>query len=311
MRAARPPQASNCAPAGGSAAAKPLAWAGDASDASQACPAPSGSGAAVSAHRHRRRLVAFTRGGAAVVVLLAAWEYFARSGVFSPAITPPLGTIAAALGVMVVDGSIFKHTLATMLRVAIGLAIALAIAIPLGMLMGRHALWERILRPPLAVLMPIPSLAWVPLVVLWFGIGNVSTVLIVVYASTFSLLYNVWMGVRTINPLWIRAASAMNADGPRLFRHVIWPAALPSIITGIRLAFGRAWIAVIGGELLASPQWGLGKLIFDAKEFLNADVMLAALFVIGVLGLFFERVVFQLLEQATVNKWGMATGARR
>ncbi|HET8876712.1 MAG TPA: ABC transporter permease [Casimicrobiaceae bacterium] len=259
----------------------------------------------------RLRVVPFARGVIAIALLLAAWEYFARSGIFSQAITPPLETIVAALVAMIADGSIFRHTLATMLRVAIGLAIALAIAIPLGMLMGRHPLWERILRPPLAVLMPIPSLAWVPLVVLWFGIGNVATVLIVVYASTFSLLYNVWMGVRTINPLWLRAAQAMNARGVRLFRHVVWPAALPSIITGVRLAFGRAWIAVIGGELLASPQWGLGKLIFDAKEFLNADVMLAALLVIGVLGLFFERVVFQLLEQVTVNRWGMATGAGR
>ena len=259
----------------------------------------------------RVRVVPFARGVIAIALLLAAWEYFARSGIFSQAITPPLETIVAALVAMIADGSIFRHTLATMLRVAIGLAIALAIAIPIGMLMGRHPLWARILRPPLAVLMPIPSLAWVPLVVLWFGIGNVATVLIVVYASTFSLLYNVWMGVRTINPLWLRAAQAMNARGVRLFRHVVWPAALPSIITGVRLAFGRAWIAVIGGELLASPQWGLGKLIFDAKEFLNADVMLAALLVIGLLGLFFERVVFQLLEQVTVNRWGMATGAGR
>ena len=259
----------------------------------------------------RMRVVPFARGAIAIALLLAAWEYFARSGIFSQAITPPLETIVAALVAMIADGSIFRHTLATMLRVAIGLTIALAIAIPLGMLMGRHPLWERILRPPLAVLMPIPSLAWVPLVVLWFGIGNVATVLIVVYASTFSLLYNVWMGVRTINPLWLRAAHAMNARGARLFRHVVWPAALPSIITGVRLAFGGSWIAFMGGELLASPQWGLGKLIFDAKEFLNADVMLAALLVIGLLGLFFERVVFQLLEQVTVNRWGMATGAGR
>jgi NitT/TauT family transport system permease protein len=261
--------------------------------------------------RRRTRHVAFVRGAIAIGVLLAAWESFARSGIFSQAITPPLETIGAALAAMIVDGSIFKHTLATMLRVAAGLAIALAIAIPLGMLMGRHPWWERILRPPLAVLMPIPSLAWVPLVVLWFGIGNVATVLVVVYASTFSLLYNVWMGVKTIDPIWVRAAQAMNAGGARLFSHVVWPAGLPSIITGTRLAFGRAWIAVIGGELLASPQWGLGKLIFDAREFLNADVMLAALFVIGALGLFFESVVFQLLERATVEKWGMAGGAER
>lgn len=264
------------------------------------------------AHQPRRgSVVRALRGAAAIIVLLLAWEYFARSGIFSKAVTPPLETIMAALLGMIADGTIFRHTGATMLRVFAGLAIALALAIPIGMLMGRYPLWERILRPPVNLLMPIPSLAWVPLVVLWFGIGNVSTVLIVVYASTFSLLYNVWTGVRTINPIWIRAAHSMNADGARLFRQVIWPAALPSIITGIRLAFGRAWIAVIGGELLASPEWGLGKLIFDAKEFLNADIMLAALLVIGIVGLFFERVVFQLLEQATVNKWGMATGGRR
>ena len=248
------------------------------------------------------------RGMLGVLVLSIAWEYFARSGMFSKAITPPLEVIFATLVNLLADGTLVKHASATMVRVFVGLAIAFAIALPLGMLMGRYPLWERALRPSLNVLMPIPSLAWVPLVVLWFGIGNVATVLVVVYASTFPLLYNVWTGVRAVNPLWIRAATAMNADSTRLFRHVIWPAALPYIITGARLSFGRAWIAVIGGELLASPEWGLGKVIFDAKEFLNADVMLAALFVIGVIGLFFERVVFQYIEKATVNKWGMARG---
>ncbi|HVO88098.1 MAG TPA: ABC transporter permease [Casimicrobiaceae bacterium] len=248
------------------------------------------------------------RGALGVIVLLVAWEYFARSGMFSKAITPPLEVIFVTLVNLLADGTLIKHAAATMVRVFAGLAIALAVAVPLGMLMGRYPLWEWLLRPPLNVLMPIPSLAWVPLVVLWFGIGNVATVLVVVYASTFPLLYNVWTGVRTVNPLWIRAATVMNADSARLFRHIIWPAALPYVITGMRLSFGRAWIAVIGGELLASPEWGLGKVIFDAKEYLNADVMLAALFMIGVIGLFFERVVFQYVEKVTVNKWGMTRG---
>lgn len=251
------------------------------------------------------------RGLLGVAVLLLGWEYFARSGIYSQAITPPIEAILAALGGMLADGTLVKHAGATMLRVFVGLALALAIAVPLGMLMGRSPTWERLLRPPLNVLMPIPSLAWVPLVVLWFGIGNVATVLVVVYAATFPLLYNVWTGVRAVNPLWIRAASVMNADGTRLLRHIIWPACLPYIITGVRLSFGRAWIAVIGGELLASPEWGLGKLIFDAKEFLNADVMLAALVVIGMLGLLFERVVFQYIENATVHRWSMTLGAQR
>ena len=259
----------------------------------------------------RRAWLKSLRGALGVAAALVVWEAFARSGLFSKAITPPLETIVSALAAMAADGTLVRHTGATLLRVFAGLAISLALAVPLGMLMGRFPLWERMLRPVLNVLLPIPSLAWVPLVVLWFGIGNVSTVLVVVYASTFPLLLNVWTGVRTVNPLWIRAASAMNAHGARLFRHVVWPAALPYIITGVRLSFGRAWIAVIGGELLASPEWGLGKLIFDAKEFLNADVMLAALIVIGAIGLLFERVVFQYIENVTVNRWGMAVGARK
>jgi NitT/TauT family transport system permease protein len=257
--------------------------------------------------RHRR----LYRGALGVAVLLCCWEFFARSGMYSKAITPPLESILRQLASMIADGSILLHAGATMLRVFVGLAIALAIPVPFGMLMGRYPLWERLLRPVVSVFMPIPSLAWVPLVVLWFGIGNVATVLVVVYASVFPLLYQVWAGVRAVNPLWVRAATVMNANASQLFGLIIWPAALPFIITGLRLSFGRAWIAVIGGELLASPNWGLGKVIFDAAEFLNADVMLAALIVIGAIGLFFERVVFQALEAATVERWGMATSASR
>ena len=138
------------------------------------------------------------------------------------------------------------------------------------MLDGSPRAVERILRPPLAVLMPIPSLGVGAAVVPWFGIGNVATVLIVVYASTFPLLYNVWNGCRRSIRCGLRAAQAMNAEAlPALSRDVIWRAALPSIITGIRLALGVHGSRSSAASS-ASPQWGLGKLIFDAKEYLNA-----------------------------------------
>lgn len=100
----------------------------------------------------------------------------------------------------------------------------------------------------------------------------------------------------------------MGADEATLFRKVIWPGAQPYIITGLRLAFGRAWIGVIGGELLASPKLGLGEIIFNAVEFLDAGVMLGTLVGIGVIGVVFERFVFQTLEQTTVRRWGMVAG---
>lgn len=242
--------------------------------------------------------------------MLAVWEAFARSGLFSEALTPPLIQIAKTAWQMILDGRLEKNAAYTLGRVLLGLFFACLIGIPIGMLMGRIRRVERFFLPLLSVLMPIPSLAWAPLFVLWFGIGEVTTLLVVTYAAAFPVVYNVWTGVRAVNPLWTRAAITMGANQKQLFRKIVLPGASPYVITAMRLAFGRAWIAVIGGELLASPVWGLGRVIFDAKEFLNSDVMMASLIAIGVIGLLFERVVFQVLEQRTVGRWGMVAMAK-
>jgi NitT/TauT family transport system permease protein len=176
--------------------------------------------------------------------------------------------------------------------------------------MARFKPVESFCLPLVSALMPIPSLAWVPVFILWFGLGNTVTVLIVFYAAMFPMLLNTWSGVRAVNPLWLRAAGAMGANEQALFWKVIIPGASPFIITGLRQAFLRAWIAVVGAEMLAASDWGLGWVIFDAKEFLNADVMLASLAVIGCIGLVFERLVFGALERATVLRWGMVRAAK-
>jgi NitT/TauT family transport system permease protein len=185
------------------------------------------------------------------------------------------------------------------------MGIAVAVALPLGTLMGRFRPVERFLLPLASALMPIPSLAWVPVFILWFGLGNGTAIGIVLYAALFPMLLNAWSGVRSVNPLWLRAAGAMGADEGALFWKVIIPGAAPFVITGLRQAFLRAWIAVVGAEMLAASDWGLGWVIFDAKEFLKADVMLASLAVIGLIGFAFERLVFGALERATVERWGM------
>jgi NitT/TauT family transport system permease protein len=176
--------------------------------------------------------------------------------------------------------------------------------------MGRYRLVESFVLPLASALMPIPSLAWVPVFILWFGLGNTVAILIVFYAALFPMLLNTWSGVRAVNPLWLRAASAMGADETALFWKVMIPAASPFIITGLRQAFLRSWIAVVGAEMLAASDWGLGWVIFDAKEFLNADVMLASLAVIGAIGFAFERLAFGSLERATVLRWGMVASTK-
>jgi len=249
---------------------------------------------------------------AAITLAMAAvlYEAIARAGAFPAALMPTLPTIARTLVSMLADGTMVQHALYTLYRVLFGFALATVVGLPLGILMARFQPVERFFLPLVSALMPIPSFALVPLFMLWFGIGNLTTIMIVFYAATFPMLFNTWTGVRSVNPLWLRAAGAMGADEQRLFWKVIIPGASPFIITGLRQAFLRCWIAVVGAEMIAASDWGLGWVIFDAKEFLNADVMLASLIVIGGIGFVFERLVFGTLERATVQRWGMVRAAK-
>ena len=245
-----------------------------------------------------------------IAVAAAIYEGMARSGVFPRALLPTLPKVAETLFDLIADGSMLRHAGATMYRMLLGFSLAVVIGLPLGVLMARSRPVENFFLPLASALMPIPSLAWVPVFILWFGLGNTVSVLIVFYAAMFPMLLNAWSGVRSVNQLWLRAAGAMGANENALFWKVIIPGASPFIITGLRQAFLRSWIAVVGAEMIAASDWGLGWVIYDAKEFLNADVMLASLAVIGALGFLFERVVFGGLERATVQRWGMVRAAK-
>jgi NitT/TauT family transport system permease protein len=255
-------------------------------------------------------LRSYVRASIVLVVALVVYEIVARSGHFPKALMPTLSTVLATFWDMLIDGTMLRHTLYTLYRVLFGFALAMVVGIPLGIMMARFRPVENFLLPLVSALMPIPSFALVPLFMLWFGIGNLTTIIIVFYAATFPMLFNTWSGVRAVNPIWLRAAGAMGADEHKLFWKVIIPGASPFIITGMRQSFIRAWIAVVGAEMIAASSWGLGWVIFDAKEFLNADVMLSSLIVIGFLGFMFERLVFGSLERSTVLKWGMVRRAK-
>ncbi len=263
---------------------------------------------APSATGERRRSAAIAV--ATLVVAALIYDAVARTGYFPPVLMPTLPKIGAKLVEVLLDGTMLVHTAGTLARVLFGLVLAVAIGLPLGILMGRFKPVENFVMPLASALMPIPSLAWVPVFILWFGLGNTVAVLIVFYAALFPMLLNTWSGVRAVNPIWLRAAGAMGADERALFWKVIVPGASPFIITGLRQAFLRAWIAVIGAEFLAASDFGLGWVIFDAKEFLNADLMLASLAVIGGIGFVFERLVFGSIEKATVQRWGMVRNAK-
>jgi NitT/TauT family transport system permease protein len=256
------------------------------------------------------RIRSLRRGLTSILVAAAIYEAVARSGYFAPALMPTLGTVAQTFFFMLLDGTLLGHAAATLYRVLFGFGLAVAAGLPLGVLMGRFHPVEHFVLPLASALMPIPSLAWVPVFILWFGLGDTVTILIVFYAALFPMLLNTWSGVRSVNPIWLRAAGAMGANEQALFWKVIIPGASPFIIAGLRQSFLRSWIAVIGAEMLAASNWGLGWVIFDAKQFLNADVMLASIIAIGLIGFAAERFVFGSLERATIYRWGMSRIAK-
>jgi ABC-type nitrate/sulfonate/bicarbonate transport system permease component len=171
--------------------------------------------------------------------------------------------------------------------------------------MGRSRWAEDFFVPIVSVGNPVPGLAYAPLFVIWFGLGNLPAVLLVGFAAAFPVTANTWTGVKAVKEIWIRAAQAMGAEEHQLFRKVALPGALPYVLTGLRLGLARAWRVLVAVEMLTSVSLGLGWLIFGAREFLNTDVMLAGIAVIGLVGLALEKLVFERLEHFTVVRWGM------
>jgi len=238
-------------------------------------------------------------------VVGAIWEIVAHSGAFPPRLFPTLEEVAATLVRLTAAGILPHHAAETLYRLAAGFAVAALAGVAIGIAMGRSRRAEDLLLPLVSIGAPIPGLAYAPLFLLWFGLGDTGSIVLVAFVAAFPVIQNSWTGVKAVKEIWIRAAQTMGADGRRLFRHVILPGALPYILTGLRLGLAQAWRILVAVEMLAAVQWGLGWLIFGAREFLNTDAMLAGIAVIGAIGLALEKFVFQRLERYTVVRWGM------
>jgi NitT/TauT family transport system permease protein len=239
------------------------------------------------------------------VVVGAIWEIVAWAGVFPRRLFPTLEEVAASFVNLTITGILPHHAVETVARLLTGFALAAILGVTVGVLMGRSRRAEDILLPLVSIGAPIPGLAYAPLFLLWFGLGNISAVLLVGFVSAFPIIFNSWTGVKAVKEIWVRSAQAMGADDRRLFRHVILPGALPYILTGLRLGLAQAWRILVAVEMLAAVPWGLGWLIFGARKFLNTDAMMAGIVVIALIGLALEKFVFEKIENYTVVRWGM------
>jgi NitT/TauT family transport system permease protein len=258
-------------------------------------------------HWAGERLRAAVRTAFPFLVVGGLWELVARAGIFPRRLFPPLEEVAATFVRLTAEGILPHHAMETVGRLLAGFALAAIAGVVIGVAMGRSRRAEDVFLPLVSIGAPVPGLAYAPLFLLWFGLGNFGAILLVAFVSAFPVIINSWTGVKAVKEVWVRAAQSMGADDQRLFRKVILPGALPYILTGLRLGLAQAWRILVGVEMLAAVPWGLGWMIFGAREFLNTDVMLAGIVVIGAIGLALEKLVFQRLERYTVVRWGMMT----
>jgi len=191
------------------------------------------------------------------------------------------------------SATILTHLFASMQRVYAGFLLAVAIGIPLGLVIGKVPVARQLLDPTLSLLRPIPVTAWLPLSMVFFGLGPRSAVFLVFLGAFYPILLNTIFGVRSVDPRLFEASSMLGCDGARMFRQVVLPAALPSIFTGLRLGHSFAWILIVVGEMTGVPT-GLGSVIMDGRTLSRADLVITGMMIIGVAGFLCDRLIVAL-----------------
>lgn len=227
------------------------------------------------------------------------WIIVARS---QSAIFPTPWQVITGAWDLAKDGTLAQHIGASLFRVAIGFGLAFLVAVPLGLWMGWVSAAFYTLNPLFQMLRPISPIAWIPVSILWFGVGNLSPIFLIFISSVFPMMVQTTMGVRTIDRRYLRAAANFGVSRSVLFRKVVIPAVLPEIIVGMRIGLGVAWLVVVAAEMVALSS-GLGYLIMDSRNAGNRyDLVIASMIIIGVIGLLLDGLTRQLERMKTV-KW--------
>jgi NitT/TauT family transport system permease protein len=243
------------------------------------------------------------RRGIFLLALLATWEAASRAHLFPPWIFPSPLDVARSLGHGFSDGEIPRAIGVSMRRLAVGYGLSLVGGIALGFGLARSQLLRDSVGTLVTGLQSLPSICWLPLALLWFGLSETAILFVVVAGSLFAITVATESGVRNVNPIFVRAARTMGAKGSQLWLRVILPAALPSILSGMRLGWTFAWRSLMAGELLYISG-GLGQLLATGRELNDMPRVMAVMIAIIALGLASEVLVFQRLEARVRERWG-------
>lgn len=200
------------------------------------------------------------------------------------------------------DGTLWQHIGASLKRVATGFMLAVLVAVPLGLWMGRVGAVYDTLNPLFQILRPISPIAWIPLAILWFGVGDVSPVFLIFLSAVFPIIVQTAHGVHTIEKRYLDAALNFGVSRRKMFRQVVVPAVLPDVVVGMRISLGVAWLVVVAAEMIVRSS-GLGFMIIDARNAGNRyDLVIAAMVIIGVIGLLLD-LLMRRLEGLNSVRW--------
>jgi ABC-type nitrate/sulfonate/bicarbonate transport system permease component len=247
----------------------------------------------------RRRDVALSVAGALGVLL--AWEALARSGAVSPVIFPPLSTALAGALQRMSPVEIGGHVAASLVRIAWGFGLGAGLGIVLGFALGWYRWLAALVGPLVELLRPIPPLAWIPMAIVWFGLGEPSKVFVIFLGAFFPVFTNAYKGMTGVDPVLLRAAQTMGLTGPRLLFRVAIPAATPDLATGIRVGWGLSFAVVIAAELIAADR-GMGFMIMRAREFGDIGVIIFGILLIGVTNLVSDQAIGEVIRRR-IGRW--------
>jgi NitT/TauT family transport system permease protein len=237
----------------------------------------------------RKELV---RGGISIFGGLAIWEILAQILLENELLIPPPSSVARSFWNLTVSGQLNKHFSATLIEFAYGFSTACVIGVIIGYFMGMYKRFDEVMDPWIATMYSIPIITVVPLIIIWFGIGMVSKVIVVFKITTVAIILNTAAGIKNLDPVWLELAKSMRLSGWETTYKIRFPGALPYIITGMRLGVGRALLGVIVAELMAANA-GLGYLLRDSSETWDSPKLFVTVFLLAAMGL----VSFNLIKR--------------
>jgi len=241
--------------------------------------------------------------------LIALWEISYQIGVnwleiWKPYAFPSPVNVYRSIVFLISNNTLPIAIMTSMKRILIGYTTSILIGSLIGVLIVSFKYLDRNLSPLILGLQTLPSICWLPFAILWFGLNENAITFVIAIGSTFAIAMSIESGIKNVNPLFIRAGRTMGSSGYKLYRHIIIPAALPNIVTGLKQAWSFAWRALMAGEMLTATK-GLGQVLMWGRDLADISQVMAVMIVIILLGLLVDKLVFSTIEKNMRYRWGL------